>query len=97
MSSSKWIKKIMYNMNEHGFDMYEYVNEKNITIKVSHDKKQGLAGSNSVTVLGGDEYGGYLFGTPKSFKTKKQAERFVEYCKSQISNERYGHKVPFTI
>ena len=90
-----WKKRINYTKEDMGFDDYEYVNEDGITIRVNHGRMQGYPGSNSVTVLGGRTYGGWLLGTPKFFKTKTEAKKFVEKAKAKINKKQYGKKVAF--
>ena len=87
-----WKKKVVYNLN--GNKRYEYTKGE-FTIDIREDRKQGYPGSNMVNVYGGAFYGGNLLGTPKTFSTKTQVNKFVRFAMKEINNKRYGKKTPF--
>jgi len=89
-----WEKKEIHNFD--GNHRYEYVKEpEGYTIDVRIGKEQGMPGSNQVVILGGNKYGGYLLGTPKSFKTTTEAEAFAKLAMNKLNKGELGKKVPF--
>jgi len=94
-----WKKKVNYTIGKHGFSDYEYFSKKcgGVVIRVSEDKEQGHPGSNKVSVLGGDKYGGWILNTPKAFSNKKDVKKFVSNAKQKIEKGDYGKKVPFPL
>lgn len=64
------------------------------TIDVLSFSKQGFAGSNQVNIFM-PKYGGWILGTPKNFKTKKEVSNFVSRSKKKIEKGDYGKRVAF--
>lgn len=87
----KWRKRLIYNLG--GIRRYEYIND-SYTIDVTNGKTQGYAGSNQVNVFS-EKYGGWLLGTPLSFKTKAQADGFAKRAMIKLNRGDEGHKVSF--
>lgn len=90
-----WQKRYIY--NDPSSARYEWVDGTyTIDVSMMGQKYQGLPASNQVNVFG-NMYGGYLLGTPRNFRTIKQAEAFVAVAKRQLAVGKLGHKVPFMI
>ena len=88
----KWTKKIVYNTTIG--KRYQWKTD-GFTIDVDIDKKnQGFPGSNQVNIFMVN-YGGWILGTPKSFKTIGEVETFVNNSKQRIQKGDYGKRVPY--
>lgn len=87
-----WKRKQIFKQGK--MERYEYQQGK-YTIDISIGSIQGYPASNHVQVLGGRNWGGFLLGTPKNFRTKAQVNKFVKFAKKELNAGRLGKKIPF--
>ena len=88
-----WKKKVIMK-NRYG-ERVEYSKGKYVIDILYNDKnQQGFPGSNMVNILVSN-YGGWLLGTPKMFKTIKDTNVFVKKAMKKLDNNELGKKVSF--
>jgi len=79
-----------------GYSRYEFVMG-DFTIDVDVGGEQGFPASNQVNVFGGRQWGGWLLGTPKNFRSKKEVDAFVSFAMKELEAGRLGKKVAFPL
>lgn len=90
-----WKKRILNKWGNGETMRYEYIgNGYTIDISMNKNSEQRYAGSNQVNIFM-PKYGGWILGTPKSFKTKKEVYTFVSNSKKKLEKGEHGKKVPF--